>query len=215
MSDPDERTGRFAGGVWLDHSTPRGTRAALVLGADAVLRSGTVLYSGSRIGVGFQTGHNVVVREDCLIGDHVSIWSNTVVDYGCTIGDGVKIHCGGYVAQYSRIEEGAFLAPCVVFTNDLYPGREDSLAAMEGPTVQRGAQVGANVTVLPFVTIGAGAMIGAGSVVTRDVPPGMLAYGCPATVVRPVADLGPLPRRDMRSRSGDAVPQQSWREAPE
>ena len=178
--------------IQLDHSSPRGPRPPLVLGPDARLRSGTVLYSGSTIGARFESGHNVVVREDCRIGDHVSVWSNSVVDYGCDIGDRVKVHCGCYVAQYSRLGDDVFLAPGVVFANDLYPGDADSLAAMTGPTVQAGAQVGANVTVLPFVTIGAGALIGAGSVVTRDVPAGMLAYGSPAVVVRPVAELRPV-----------------------
>ena len=75
------------------------------------LRSGSVLYLGSRIGARFQAGHNVVIREECEIGDDVSVWSNSVIDYGCRIGDRVKIHSNCYVAQFSEIEDEAFLAP--------------------------------------------------------------------------------------------------------
>ncbi len=114
MSDP---------GVVLGYPSGRGHGGELVLGRGARLRSGTVLYAGSTIGDGFETGHHVVVREDCEIADDVSIWSNSVVDYGCRIGRGVKIHSNCYVAQYTEIGEDAFLAPGVTVANDLYPGR--------------------------------------------------------------------------------------------
>jgi acetyltransferase-like isoleucine patch superfamily enzyme len=182
-------------GVIIGCSSGRGCAEELRLGDGARLRSGTVLYDGTRIGDRFQTGHHVVVREDTVIGDDVSIWSNSVVDYGCRIGHRVKIHANCYVAQFTRIEHGAFLAPGVVCANDLYPGRADSAAAMTGPTIQAGAQIGANATILPFVVVGAGALVGAGSVVTRDVPAGMVAYGCPAVAVRAVDDLEPMAQR--------------------
>ncbi len=150
------------------------------IGSGARLRSGTVLYAGTAIGSGFETGHHVVVREDCRIGDDVSIWSNTVIDYGCRIGNRVKIHCNCYIAQFTEIEDDAFLAPGVTLANDLYPGNPESAQQLGGPHIGRGAQIGVNVTILPFVSIGAGAMIGAGAVVTTDIPAGAVAYGCPA-----------------------------------
>jgi acetyltransferase-like isoleucine patch superfamily enzyme len=181
----DERTragADIASGVLLGCESPRGARHPLVLGANARLRSGTVLYDGCRIGDRLETGHHVVIREDCLIGDDVCIWSNTVVDYSCRIGNGVKIHANCYVAQYTEIMDGAFLAPGVTIANDLYPGQEDSASVMSGPWIGPGAQLGVNVTVLPFVRIGERCLIGAGSVVTRDVAPGLVAYGNPARV---------------------------------
>ena len=181
--------------VVIGYPADRGSGLPLDLGPGARLRSGTVLYTGSRIGRGLQTGHHVVVREDCVVGDHVSIWSNSVVDYGCRIGDGVKIHTGCYIAQFTVIEDDAFLAPGVSFANDLYPGDERSAELMRGPHVGARAQLGVNVTVLPYVRIGAGALIGAGSVVARDIPPGMVAFGNPAVVVRPVNALPPIDRR--------------------
>jgi len=176
-------------GVRLGYPASRSPGQKLELGDGARLRSGTVLYEASRIGASFQTGHSVVVREECQIGDDVSVWSNTVIDYGCHIGDRVKIHANCYIAQFTVIEDDAFLAPGVTIANDLYPGDEESARLMAGPHIGAGAQIGVNVTILPYVRIGAGALIGSGSVVTRDIEPGMVAYGNPALPQRRVADL--------------------------
>jgi acetyltransferase-like isoleucine patch superfamily enzyme len=176
-------------GVLVGYAVSRGSAEPLVLGAGATLRSGTVLYDGSTIGRRLQTGHGVVIREGCEIGDDVSVWTNTVIDYGCRIGNGVKIHCNCYVAQYSELEDDVFLAPGVTIANDLYPGDRRSAELMAGPRICAGAQIGVNVTILPFVRIGAGALIGAGSVVTRDIPAGAVAFGNPAVPRRKVAEL--------------------------
>lgn len=177
-------------GVLVGYPTGRDIRdRRLVIGPGARLRSGTVLYEGSVIGAEFQTGHNVVVREENRIGDHVAIWSNSVVDYGCVIGNRVKIHTGVYVAQFTVIEDDAFLAPGVVITNDIHPGCPESKRCMRGPTIGRGAQIGGNVTLLPYVHIGEFALIGAGSVVTKDIPARAVAYGNPARVVCSIEDL--------------------------
>src|SRR4029450_12424398 len=109
--------------VIVGYIADRSENTALVIGRDARLRSGTVVYAGSQIGDRFETGHHVVVREQCEIGDDVSVWSNTVIDYACRVGNGVKIHANCYVAQYTDIGDGAFLAPGVTVANDLYPGR--------------------------------------------------------------------------------------------
>ena len=151
-------------------------------------RSGTVIYAGSTVGARFATGHNVIIREEVRIGNDVSVWSNSVIDYGCTIGDRVKIHTNCYVAQYTELEDDVFLAPGVTIANDLYPGNEASGESMAGPIIEAGAQIGVNATILPYVRIGRGAIIGAGSVVTKDVPDLMIAYGNPAVAVRAVPE---------------------------
>ena len=176
-------------GVLVGYPVSRGGAEPLALGAGARLRSGTVLYDGSTIGLRLQTGHGVVIREGCQVGDDVSVWTNAVIDYGCRIGNRVKIHCNCYVAQYSELEDDVFLAPGVTIANDLYPGNRRSAELMAGPRIGAGAQIGVNVTILPFVRIGAGALIGAGSVVTRDIPDGVVAFGNPATPHRAVAEL--------------------------
>jgi acetyltransferase-like isoleucine patch superfamily enzyme len=179
-ADPDVRIG---------YQVARDVDPHLSLGAGATLRSGTVVYVGSVIGDRFETGHHVVIREQCRIGDDVSVWSNTVVDYGCRLGSRVKIHSNCYIAQYTEIEDDAFLAPGVTIANDLYPGQAASARVMAGPRIGAGAQLGVNVTVLPFVRIGAGCLVGAGSVVTRDLPAGAVAYGNPACARGEVAEL--------------------------
>jgi acetyltransferase-like isoleucine patch superfamily enzyme len=182
-------------GVIIGYPAERQPGRPLDLGPGARLRTGTILYTASHIGPGLQTGHHVVIREDCQIGAQVSIWSNTVIDYGCRIGDRVKIHSNCYVAQYTIIDDDAFLAPGVTIANDLYPGDHDSADLMTGPHIGAGAQIGVNVTILPYVHIGAGALIGSGSVVTRDIPPGTVAYGNPAKPHRRVTDLPDIRHR--------------------
>jgi acetyltransferase-like isoleucine patch superfamily enzyme len=155
----------------------------LILGEQATLGSGTIIYLGSTIGARLQTGHHVVIREQNKLGNDVSVWSNSVIDYGCQIGRQVKIHTNVYIAQFSTLEDEVFLAPGVSFANDLHPGCPLSTPCMRGPTIKKGAQLGVNVTVLPYVVIGERALIGAGAVVTHDIPAGAVAYGNPARVV--------------------------------
>jgi acetyltransferase-like isoleucine patch superfamily enzyme len=183
-------------GAVVDPTAKLGERPArsiadlmLRIGEGACIRSGSVIYAGSTIGVHFSTGHNVVIREENHIGDHVSVWGNSTVDYGCTIGNNVKIHTCVYVAQFTVVEDDVFLAPGVIIANDPHPGCPRARDCMRGPTIRRGAQVGVNVTLLPFITIGEMALIGAGSVVTEDVPSRALVYGNPARVVGTVDDL--------------------------
>lgn len=161
----------------------------LRLGEHACVRSGSVIYAGSSIGAHLQTGHHVIIREENLIGDHVSIWSHSTIDYGCSIGNYVKIHTGVYVAQFTILEDEVFVAPGVVIANDPHPGCPRSCDCMRGPTIKKGAQIGVNVTLLPFITIGEHALVGAGSVVTRDIPPHAVAFGNPARIMGTVDDL--------------------------
>jgi len=161
----------------------------LIIGKNARIRSGSVIYCGSEIGDNLQTGHNVLMREENLVGDNFRIWNNSVVDYGCVIGNNVKIHCGVYIAQYTVIQDDVFMAPGVIVANDIHPSCKYSTQCMKGPIIKKGAQIGVNVTLLPFITIGEHSLIGGGSVVTRDVPLRSVVYGNPARVVKNIDDL--------------------------
>jgi len=177
-------------GVHLAYLSPRpDIEDELIIGANATVRTGSVIYAGTKIGDGLQTGHNVVIREQCVIGAGFSIWNNSAIDYDCRIGNNVKIHCNCYVAQFTTIEDDVFLAPGVTIANDIHPGCPDSKRCMKGPTIKRGVQIGVNVTILPYVTIGERALVGSGAVVTRDVPPDTVVFGNPARARGSIHDL--------------------------
>ncbi len=177
-------------GVILGYRTGRKIADyTLHIGKDACIRSGTVIYGGTTIGNRLATGHNVVIREENLIGDGFNVWNSTTIDYGCKIGNNVKIHCNCYVAQFTVIEDNAFMAPGVTIANDIHPGCEFSSKCMKGPHIEEGVQIGVNVTILPFVRIGAHSVIGSGAVITKDIPPGSVVVGNPGRVICTVHDL--------------------------
>lgn len=153
----------------------------LSIGRDCTIRSGTVVYSGVRIGDNFRSGHNVLIRENTTIGNNVLIGTASVVDGDCQIGNDVSIQTGAYLTRYTTVEDAAFLGPRCVTTNDKYMRYG---ATLKGPLIKKGSKVGANATVMPGITIGEGAVVGAGSVVTREVPPGKVVMGVPARVVK-------------------------------
>jgi acetyltransferase-like isoleucine patch superfamily enzyme len=158
----------------------------LRIGSHARVRAGTIIYAGVDIGDRFETGHHAVIREETRIGSDCTVWNNSTIDYGCMLGDRVRVHCNVYIAQFTTIEDDVFLAPGVTIANDPHP---ICTKCMQGPTIRRGARIGVNVTLLPLITIGENALVGAGSVVTRDVPAGVLVAGNPAAVVGPVDRL--------------------------
>jgi len=176
-------------GVILGYTPSRGWDHILTIGPGACIRTGTVIYGGSRIGSNLETGHNVVIREESIIGDYLRIWNNAVIDYGCKIGNKVKIHSHVYISQFSVIEDDVFIGPGAVLANDIHPGCPDALECMQGPNIKKGAQIGVSSCILPRVNIGEYSVIGAGSVVTKDIPPGVVAYGNPAQVICKIDDL--------------------------
>jgi acetyltransferase-like isoleucine patch superfamily enzyme len=163
--------------------------ATLRIGRSARLRSHTVIYGGSVIGDNFQTGHGVLVREGASIGDDVSIGSHSVVEHHVTLGDGVRIHSNAFIPEFSILEEGSWVGPNAVLTNARYPLSPTAKQELAGPLVQRAAKIGANATLLPGVVVGRNALVGAGSVVTRDVPEDAIVAGNPARVIGSVADV--------------------------
>ena len=135
----------------------------------------------AEIGLNVTIWHFAVVLADVKIGANVSIGSRTEIGKGSVIGPNTRISSGVFLPSNSVIGRDCFIAPNVTFTDDRYPraGFTDSYLA-EPPILEDGCSVGAGSVVLPGVRIGAGAMIGAGSVVTKDVPPKGHVRGEPA-----------------------------------
>jgi dTDP-4-dehydrorhamnose 3,5-epimerase-like enzyme len=118
------------------------------------------------------------------------------------IGDRVTIKCGVQLWDGTRIEDDVFIGPNATFTNDRFPRSKKWLERVEQTVIRRGASVGANATILPGITIGINAMIGAGAVVTRDVPPNAIVAGNPARIrgyVDAAAKAGAIPQATAKS----------------
>jgi len=162
-----------------------------VIGDNAVLRSGTVIYAGSVIGENFQTGHNALVRENCHIGNTVVVGSGSVVDYEAVIGDNVRIHSNITIGAYSKLEHDCFLASNVVLSNVPHPKcpKAEDCAKLVAPRIRAFAKIGVGVTILPDVVIGEWALVGGGSVVTKSVEEKMVVAGNPARVINDITRL--------------------------
>jgi acetyltransferase-like isoleucine patch superfamily enzyme len=162
---------------------------AVDIGDDVVIRSHTVIYAGVKMGHRCQTGHGALIRELAVMGDDCAIGSGSVVEFKVTMGSGVRLHSRVFVPEYSILEDNCWLGPNVVLTNAKYPMSKRAKETLTGVRICRSAKIGASSTLLPGVTIGEGALVGAGSVVTRDVEPGVVVVGNPAKAAGRVCDL--------------------------
>jgi acetyltransferase-like isoleucine patch superfamily enzyme len=163
-------------------------KMATSIGANAIIRSHTVIYAGNHIGANFQTGHSVMIRECNEIGDDCSIGTHSNIEHHVKIGNRVRIHSRVFIPEYSILEDDAWVGPGAVFTNDLYPPSRSG-DALQGPHLMPGARVGANATLLPGVIIGRNALVGAGAVVVCDVPDGKVVVGNPARIIKNISEL--------------------------
>jgi acetyltransferase-like isoleucine patch superfamily enzyme len=165
-----------------------------VIGAGSIVSTGAVVFAGAELGERVIVGDQACVRERVVLGDDVVIGRGSLVENDTTVGARTKIQAMAYITAYCELEEDVFIAPCVVTTNDNFMGRtEERLALMKGPTVRRGARVGGGAILCPGVEIGEEAFVGAGAVVTKDVPPRMVVVGSPARAIRQVPDEQLLP----------------------
>jgi UDP-2-acetamido-3-amino-2,3-dideoxy-glucuronate N-acetyltransferase len=175
-------------------TTKREPLAPAVIGAGTVVSTGAIVFAGSHIGARVILGDQTCVRERVTIGDDVVVGRGSLVENDTTIGAMTRIQADAYITAYSTLEEHVFIAPCVVTTNDNFMGRtERRHELMRGPTIRRGARIGGGATLCPGVEVGEEAFVGAGAVVTKDVPPRALVVGNPARVLREVADDELLP----------------------
>ena len=171
----------------------RRPRAVGAISREPTYRETVRIGAGCSIGTHAVVYYDVEIGDDTLIGDSASLRETSRVGNGCVIGravvldrdvevgDGTKINFASSLAAKARIGRDVFIAQQVITTNDNALGRHGWRdEAIAGPTIEEGAAIGGNVTLLPGVRIGRGATVGAGSVVTRDVEAGATVVGNPA-----------------------------------
>ena len=150
----------------------------------------TRIGDGTRVWAFAHVLPGAVIGRDCNVCDHVFIENDVVV------GDRVTIKCGVQLWDGIRVEDDVFIGPNVTFTNDQFPRSGNHLDRYPETRIKKGASIGANATILPGITVGQHAMVGAGAVVTHPVPPYAVVVGSPARIQRYVATApgeGPRP----------------------
>lgn len=151
------------------------------VGDGSVIGSHAVLYRGCRLGENVLIADFASVREEVTIGPKTIVGRGVTIENRCTIGARCKIETEAYICALSTVGNFCFIAPEVTFTNDNYLGRtKERFRFHKGPTLLYGARIGANATLMPGVTVGEEAVVGAGSIVTRDVPARVIVLGTPA-----------------------------------
>ena len=175
--------------------TSLGDGSPLRIGANSTIRSHSVFYESSSFGDELTTGHSVTVREKTHAGEGFQLGTLGDIQGHCQIGNYVKFHSNVHVGQHTTIEDFVWVFPYVVFTNDPHPPSE----VMLGVTIRQFAAIATMSTILPGVTVGEGALVGACSAVTRDVRDHRIAVGNPAT------DRGPTSKVKLRDGTGRAA----------
>lgn len=131
----------------------------------------------AHIGPGSHIWQFCVVLPGARIGSGCNICSHCFIENDVIIGDNVTVKCGVQLWDGMRVGDDVFIGPNVTFCNDRYPKSRNKDWKLEPVIIRRAVSIGANATILPGVTLGEGAIIGAGAVVTRDVPPGAKVIG--------------------------------------
>jgi UDP-2-acetamido-3-amino-2,3-dideoxy-glucuronate N-acetyltransferase len=159
-----------------------------VLERGAAIGCHAVLVAGVHLGAGAVAGDHSTIREGVVFEDGAVVGSGSGIGRGCRIGAGSRLMPGALLATDTVIEAGVFCGPRLIVTNDPAMGRQGPGVVHPVTTPRRGCRIAANVTLLPRIEIGEEAVVGAGSVVTRDVAPRTVVVGSPARVLREVRD---------------------------
>jgi len=159
------------------------------IGDHAIIRSHTTIYAGNEIGDNFQTGHGVFIRESNKIGNNVSIGTHSIIEHHVIIEDNVRIHSQAFIPEYTVLKKGCWIGPNAILTNAKYPLSPNVKKDLKGPIIEENAKIGANATILPGIAIGRNSIVGAGSVVTKDVLPNCVVAGNPAKVINKIDNL--------------------------
>lgn len=156
-----------------------------VIGENALIRSYSIIYHSNHIGNNFQTGHRVSIRENSVIGNNVRIGTVSDVQGHCKIGNFVNLHSNVHIGQKSIIEDYVWIFPYVVLTNDPTPPSNELL----GVTVKRFAAIATGAILLPGVVVGEDTLVGACTVVNKNVDDKTIVVGNPMKVVGDVSKI--------------------------
>ena len=158
-----------------------------VIGDGCIIGTHAVVYRGCTLNEGVLVADMGEVRERVTVGEKTIIGKGATVECDCKVGSYCKIQTNAYITAYSTLGNYCFIAPGVVTSNDNYAGRtKKCFAEFKGVTVCDGGRIGAGAVIKPGIVIGEDGFVAAGSVVTRDVEPGMIVMGVPAKTVRKV-----------------------------
>ncbi len=164
---------------------PTEHQSRVIIGENCAIGPNAVIFYDVEIGNNTLIGDGASLREQVRVGHHCIISRYVTVNYNSTIGNRTKIMDLTHITGNCRIGDDVFISVLVSTANDnVLVTREYKAEAILGPTIADKASIGLGASLLPAVFIGEGAMVGAGSVVTRDVPPYRLAIGTPARSVR-------------------------------
>lgn len=172
------------------------------------------------IGAGSRIWHYVQIREGAVLGENCIVGKDVYIDFDVRVGNNVKIQNGSYLYHGLTVEDGVFIGPRAVFTNDAYPRAINPDGTLKGnddwdvgPIVIRyGASIGTGSVVIPNVTVGKFALVAAGAVVTRSVPDHGLVVGVPARLIGYACECG----HRMQPQGDDYVcPRCQWTFHPE
>lgn len=158
-----------------------------IIGEKTILSPGCIVYEGVTIGQHTLLGDHCSIREECIVGDFCLISRNVTINYNTVIGSNTKIMDSTHITGNVVIEDHVFISTLVATTNDNTMGREEYHEDhVKGPHIKRYATIGASANILPNTVIGENCIVGAGAVVTKDIPDYKVAMGIPARVVRDV-----------------------------
>jgi len=159
------------------------------IGDECVIGANAVIYSGVRVGHHSMVGDTARILTGCVVGSYSLIAMGVSLLFEATIGDRVRILDNTVIGSHSVLEEGVFVGAQVVTADSRWMGRraeEHDSWALRGATIHRFAAIGNGAQIMPRLEIGEYAMVGAGAVVTQDVPPRVVVAGVPARVIRSV-----------------------------
>lgn len=173
--------------------SPRSSSAApvggpLVIEAGASICAQAIVFAGARIGAGAIVGDQSYVRERTVIGAGSVVGRGACVDNDVVIGQRVRLQSHVYVTAFSVVEDDVFVGPCAMTTNDNTMARQHPADTLRGATLRRACRIGGGAILTPGIEVGEEAYVGAGSVVTNDVPARGVVIGVPGRVVRYVED---------------------------